>query len=135
MTPTTIDGVLYALDEAMHACCDSPLSGDFMTLTRSWRAILEDSAAATSTTNPILLDILVERDAQDQQWGGPEHDATHKAIDWHTYRRKFEQRALSVPGRRRDSLVKIAALALAQIEALDRAESSAPLTPSGAAPT
>ncbi len=36
-----IDSVLIRLEEAMHACCDQPLSVDAMTLTRSWRAILE----------------------------------------------------------------------------------------------
>lgn len=47
-TPT-IDSVLFKLEEAMHACCDQPLGVDSMTLTRSWRAILEEFAARGAT--------------------------------------------------------------------------------------
>ncbi len=63
-----------------------------------------------------------ERARQDAQWGGPEHDDTHTAFDWMTY----IQKQLDKYGRaqafelERDAFVKIAALAVAAIESLDR---------------
>lgn len=40
----------------------------------------------TDTNNPnvsrVLLDILKERDRQNEKWGGPEHDDTHGAVAW-----------------------------------------------------
>lgn len=38
----TIDQVLYRLEEEMHCHLDSPVVGDFMSLTRGWREILTD---------------------------------------------------------------------------------------------
>lgn len=35
------DQILYRLDEAMHRHLDSPVTGDFMSLTREWREIIE----------------------------------------------------------------------------------------------
>jgi hypothetical protein len=73
----------------------------------------------------VYADIRAERDRQDAQWGGPDHDEHHTPGEWRAFRRKFEDRAdkpLGVPvDMRRDALVKIAALAVAQIEAMDRA--------------
>jgi len=78
----------------------------------------------------VLDDIARERERQDAQWGGPNHDDGHTPRDWSVFRRKFEGRVLASiasehmtvyePADARNALVKIAALAVAQIEALDR---------------
>ncbi len=82
----------------------------------------------------VYADIRAERARQDAQWGGPEHDDRHIISDWRDYRQKFEHRAsVTVSGSnqamRRDALVKIAALAVAQVEALDREHPRASLSP------
>lgn len=79
-----------------------------------------------SATRTVYDDVREERARQDAQWGGRAHDDAHTAADWRGYRMKFEDRAqwrIPPAGRSttgRDALVKIAALAVAQIEALDR---------------
>lgn len=77
-----------------------------------------------------------ERKRQDEQWGGPEHDDAHALRDWLTFiekqvgaarMRQEDQNSrpdiaggyLHVPELRR-RLVKIAALAVAGIESIDR---------------
>lgn len=83
-------------------------------------------------TEGIILDIFAERDRQDAQWGGPEHDDGHSARDWLVYIQKQLDTALAEtlsddatqlvdPQHYRERMVKIAALALASIESLDRA--------------
>jgi hypothetical protein len=79
----------------------------------------------SATTQEVLAEVAVERARQDEQWGGPSHDDQHHETEWYGYRARFENRALSTraaltPGLQRESLVKIAALAVAQIEAIDR---------------
>lgn len=70
----------------------------------------------------VLGEVAEERDRQDAEWGGPAHDDTNSSSDWAAYRKKFEVRARSAANRTnmRESLVKIAALAVAEIEAIDR---------------
>lgn len=81
----------------------------------------------TEITEGVLREVRDERVRQDFQWGGAEHDDTHHSRDWRTYRLNFETRVMHHtirfpdPERVRDALVKIAALAVAQIESLDRA--------------
>lgn len=65
----------------------------------------------------------MERDNQDKQWGGPEHDDKHNEFDWVF----FIDKQLScvddfddVRGR----FVKIAAIALAAVESIDRKENA-----------
>lgn len=79
-------------------------------------------------TRGILQEIARERQRQDEQWGGPEHDDTHERSDWlvliQTQLHLAVTPSLSVvPGRieeYRERLVKTAALAVAALEALDR---------------
>lgn len=79
------------------------------------------AALEIEPTMSIYDEIADERAAQDKQWGGPDHDDTHIGADWREYREKFEDRALLGCGAtRREALIKIAALAVAQIESLDR---------------
>jgi hypothetical protein len=57
-----------------------------------------------------------ERVEQDRQWGGPEHDDEHDEQDWSDF---IVHQACAIDfGRER--LVKIAALAVAAIESIDR---------------
>jgi hypothetical protein len=48
----TIDGVLFQLEDAMHFCCDAPLSCDAMSLTRIWRSILTHYSEALRGVSP-----------------------------------------------------------------------------------
>lgn len=72
----------------------------------------------------VYSDIKAERVRQDEQWGGPDHDDMHTREDWTWYRQKYEVMAwscLDAHGETaRMALIKIAALAVAQLEALDR---------------
>lgn len=75
-------------------------------------------------------EIQAERDRQDAQWGGPEHDAYHDQQDWLAYIQKQWGRALDASVYSsvdalvdyRARLVKIAALAVAALQAFDLKE-------------
>lgn len=84
------------------------------------------TTATPSPRHAVLAEIAAERSAQDAQWGGPAHDDMHGLTDWFRFRGKFERRILGagVPLTIRNALVKIAALAAAQIESLDRVTTS-----------
>lgn len=69
-----------------------------------------------------LADVIEERRRQDAQWGGPEHDDDHAAGDWFGF---IEKQMMKTTAPRRERFVKIAALAVAAIEALDRAKDKA----------
>jgi hypothetical protein len=84
-----------------------------------------------SGNEAIIVDVFAERDRQDAQWGGEEHDDGHTAHDWLRYIGHQAQRAhdetlsddrtqLVDPEHYRQRLVKIAALAFAAIASLDR---------------
>lgn len=71
----------------------------------------------------VYAHIELERQRQDEQWGGPKHDDKHTSREWATFRGKFENRQQRLDddqAMQRVALVKIAALCVAQIEALDR---------------
>lgn len=79
----------------------------------------------------ILFDIADERRRQDEQWGGPDHDDTHRGVDWLRYINRQSTLASNEtlsddasevvdPEGYRARLVKIAALAVAAIESHDR---------------
>lgn len=77
-----------------------------------------------ASKNFILGEISAERDLQDREWGGPSHDDEHSINDWTSFRGKFHRRAADPirPGYRRESLIKLAALCVAEIESIDRIE-------------
>ena len=80
---------------------------------------LLDAAAVLS--QPIA-DVLAERARQDAQWGGPSHDDQHDPVDWSHF---IEEQAYW--GREQDPrrrFIKIAALAVAAIESIDRKASA-----------
>jgi hypothetical protein len=75
----------------------------------------------------ILTEITAERHAQDALWGGPGHDDGHSPSDWIALLARHLGLAVddgtpnrSDPERRRKQLVRLAALAVAAIEAHDR---------------
>lgn len=73
----------------------------------------------------ILDDIATERYKQDEQWGGAVHDDRTPPRLWLERRARYEGCAMEGVGKNqitymRYSLVKLAALAVAQIEAMDR---------------
>lgn len=70
-----------------------------------------------------LVDVVQERAAQDVQWGGPEHDDEHQPWEWVGFIEKHLKRANSCNNSLetyRAEMVKIAAVAIAQVESLDR---------------
>lgn len=70
-------------------------------------------------------DIRAERARQDLQWGGPAHDDGHAVEDWCSYIGR-QLYFVEVRPPVRDRLVKIAALAVAAIESLDRQREAQP---------
>ena len=84
----------------------------------------------------VYVDVAAERLAQDQQWGGPEDYSAH---EWRNFRGVLEKRVLDMlesshigvyePADGRSALIGIAALAIRQIEALDRKHPGLARTP------
>jgi hypothetical protein len=94
----------------------------------------------------VLFEIRLERHEQDKQWGGPAHDDTHTPYDWLSYmghQADLISQALSSNGfygynaqnaslldnvavcsLTRQHFIKIAALAVAAVESLDRKNKS-----------
>jgi len=77
----------------------------------------------------IYDEIAQERKRQDEMWGGPAHDDLHDYYDWQKFREKYEGEIVNAGVQatmekirlsRREALIKIAALAVAQIESIDR---------------
>lgn len=71
----------------------------------------------------ILGEISAERQRQDEQWGGPTHDDSHELFEWGEFIRKQNNAAISCSHTPREfeaRMVKVAALALAAIEASRR---------------
>ena len=69
-------------------------------------------------------DVSAERNRQDEQWGGAQHDDQHNAVEWVNCINSQLHR-LCNRAERRDRLVKIAALAIAAIESIDRIDARA----------
>jgi hypothetical protein len=85
------------------------------------RQIISNFLAAQSLRyagKTAYQEVEEERRRQDQQWGGPEHDDQHAAHRWlqFIHRQVVKQRGSPARG----FLVKIAALAIAGIESIDR---------------
>jgi hypothetical protein len=76
----------------------------------------------------VLLEIVDERIKQDHEWGGPEHDDEHDAFDWCNFIRKQLARISTEESIEKGAhtfrarMVKVAALAVAGIQARDRIE-------------
>jgi hypothetical protein len=73
--------------------------------------------------NSTILEIIEERELQDKEWGGHDHDDKHDFYDWRTFIYKQLTLASMEGGqhdRQRKRLLKVAALAVAAVEAMDR---------------
>jgi hypothetical protein len=67
----------------------------------------------------IWEEIQLERQRQAEKWGGAQHDDHHTANDWIAFIAFHAGRA-SYKADFRAQMIKVAALAVAAIEALDR---------------
>lgn len=86
------------------------------------RAVL--ALAAPGKPHGAYAEVQAERARQDEQWGGPSHDDQHDPVDWDGF---IEYQAYW--GREQDPrrrFVKIAALAIAAIESIDRKSQGKP---------
>lgn len=73
----------------------------------------------------IWKEIEAERRAQDQKWGGPAHDDHHHSHDWMAYIVQHLGRATMWPFDIkifRKQMIRVAALAVAAIEWVNRIE-------------
>lgn len=92
------------------------------------QTIVTDGRQITMAISPrtnVIASVLQERAAQDRQWGGEEHDDEHTAPQWlqiigrHLAKARGTSRKV-VRADYRSRLVKVAALCVAAIEAIDR---------------
>ena len=86
-----------------------------------------EKQAAPSGETAAVRDVLAERKRQDAQWGGPAHDDEHDAQDWASYIRRQLKRLVEVnyaESFARERFVKIAALAVAAVETIDRKQAA-----------
>ncbi len=81
-------------------------------LARAW------GPGALDADDRIIDEIKAERQRQDQQWGGPQHDDLHSSADWATYI-VHQLGRISAVGLY-EPMIKIAALAVAAVESHDR---------------
>ncbi|KKN26490.1 hypothetical protein LCGC14_0874060 [marine sediment metagenome] len=79
--------------------------------------------------NRILAEIEAERIYQDEKWGGPEHDDQHEPNDWIAFITCWNGKAFNCCEKHpidsrtfRFNMVKVAALAVAAMESVDRKE-------------
>lgn len=75
--------------------------------------------------NVVLLEVAVERAHQDKKWGGPEHDDQYTALEFLQLVERYAilARVMSSrgsPGKARHRLIRVAALAIAAVESIDR---------------
>ena len=82
-----------------------------------------------SDDQSIYQEVLAERTRQDKQWGGPEHDDSHDDTQWLMFIDYQMDRCYLHPDEVRNRLVKIAALAFAAIESLDRKNAASNRSP------
>jgi hypothetical protein len=86
---------------------------------------MSSESAIAQKRSDIFNEIEAERRAQDEEWGGPEHDYTHSFRDWISFVVKQLGKAASWGGDSRifrTGMLKVAALCVAAIEAYDRDE-------------
>jgi hypothetical protein len=61
----------------------------------------------------FIVEVLGERESQDNQWGGPAHDDAHSHKDWFRFINRY---TAGYGGDFESRMKKIAALALAAVE-------------------
>ena len=82
----------------------------------------EPAEGAPQSWEAVCRDVLAERVAQDQQWGGSTHDDNHRPDEWCLYIDKQRRLARDAddPRAYESRLIKIAALAVAAIQSSRR---------------
>lgn len=101
----------------------------------SWEQYVALTSTSADDAQPVAIsEVLAERKRQDAQWGGPAHDDEHAALEWLSFIDNQTDKAIretagwlhesSIAPDVRVRLVKIAALAVAAIESIDRAASA-----------
>jgi hypothetical protein len=81
----------------------------------------EAPKAREAAVPEAVADVLAERARQDAQWGGPAHDNEHTWGEWCQYiEHQVRKMAKETNDSERPRFVKIAALAVAAIESIDR---------------
>ncbi len=80
--------------------------------------------ACLEGTQAVLAEVEEERDRQNLQWGGPEHDIHHGTRDWAAFLVEHLGKALDSnrADHYRRRMVQVAALAIAAIESHDARE-------------
>lgn len=69
----------------------------------------------------VIAQVIQERRMQDRQWGGATHDDTRSYAEWIDYiEHQFSLLDLRVGGNARERFIKVAALAVAAAEMIDR---------------
>lgn len=73
----------------------------------------------------LLLEVANERDRQDAKWGGAANDDQWNPLDWHEMISDYNgwaRRMLTMGNypKGRTRLIQLAAMALAEVEAIDR---------------
>lgn len=68
----------------------------------------------------IYAAIETERRAQDEEYGGPEHDDEHTRQEWAGFIQAHLAKGLESPDKYRNQMIRVAALAIAAIEVHDR---------------
>jgi len=75
----------------------------------------------------ILSELVTKRQAQDAQWGGPEHDDTHDINNWIDFIDHQLSKILALDDTNeepdeevRSRLLNVAALAIAAVQSIDR---------------
>lgn len=75
-------------------------------------------AAVDGAASRVYLEIAVERVHQDAKWGGHAHDDEHTNADWRGF--IYDHTAMATGGAARKQFLRVAALAVAAVEAIDR---------------
>ncbi len=78
------------------------------------------SPVAAGVVVTVLMEVLAERARQDKLWGGPDHDDGHPFGDWLDFIQLQLSGLFGGDGSARGRLIKIAALAIAAVESMDR---------------
>lgn len=128
ITPTDREIVKRLIDE-FDACATGVCLENCESKAAALRRLL---AGTTPTWQPAIQSVLEERRRQDAQWGGPEHDDAHDIEDWFVFIDRQLDAARELIGNLdgsdadlRARFVKIAALAVAACEVMDRAHPEA----------
>ncbi len=74
----------------------------------------------TGSMRDVFDEIVRERMAQDEKWGGSDHDIEHSQWDWRHFIRTHGERAVDLDFRKQ--MIRVAALAVAAIQAHDLRE-------------